>query len=247
MSLIYRAIRLRIEMCDHKLSRASVQSILFQSMTRNTASTKATGGGGYTFADKVAAALLAQLLRRGFPVDPEFGAISELHFEARDTGQILDDLRLVLKRGSALTHCGISVKSNRQLTKAGFNQEFVVDAWDDWNREGFKKETDLLGLIVGVIDAPTLDEWRELQKQDFATTPERLVATLRTGLPGRQSHRKHAARPHLGNLNVVEAKLPAQPVYLPSFHESSSRLDSDTGGDGPTRESTVNQFVKRRA
>ena len=90
-------------------------------MSRNSASAKATGGGGYTFADKVAAAFLAQMLKRGFPVEPEFGAISELHFEARDTGQILDDLRLILKRGTELTRCAISVKSNRQLTKAGFN------------------------------------------------------------------------------------------------------------------------------
>lgn len=148
-------------------------------MSRNSASAKATGGGGYTFADKVAAAFLAQMLKRGFPVEPEFGAISELHFEARDTGQILDDLRLILKRGAELTHCAISVKSNRQLTKAGFNQEFVEDAWEEWNRQGFNKETDLLGLIVGVIDAPTLEEWRELQKQGFATTPERIAERLK--------------------------------------------------------------------
>ena len=43
---------------------------------------------------------------------------------------------------------------------------------------GFNQETDILGLIVGVIDASTLDEWRELQKQDFATTPERMVRRL---------------------------------------------------------------------
>src|SRR5271155_3053021 len=148
-------------------------------MSRNSAPTKATGGGGYTFADKVAAAFLAQMLKRGLPFEPEFGAISELHFEARDTGQVLDDLRLVLKRRTELTRCAISVKSNRQLSKAGFNEEFVADAWEEWNREGFNKETDLLALIVGVIDAPTLEEWRELQKQDFATTPERMVERLK--------------------------------------------------------------------
>ena len=102
-------------------------------MSRNSAPTKATGGGGYTFADEVAAAFLAQMLRRVFPVEPKLGPISELHFEARDTGQILDDLRLVLTRGNQATRCAISVKSNRQLTKAGFNAEFVQDAWEQWN------------------------------------------------------------------------------------------------------------------
>jgi hypothetical protein len=147
-------------------------------MSRKTAPTKATGGGGYTFADKVAAAFLARMLERAFPVEPEFGAISELHFEARDTGQILDDLRLVLTRGTESTRCAISVKSNRQLTKAGFDGEFVHDAWEEWDAAAFNKQTDLLGLIVGVIDAPTLEEWRKLQKQDFATTPERMVQRL---------------------------------------------------------------------
>ncbi|HUZ95810.1 MAG TPA: hypothetical protein VMU57_12955 [Edaphobacter sp.] len=145
------------------------------------APTKATGGGGYTFADKVAAGFLVQLLRRAFPIEPDFGSIAEVHFEARDSGQVLDDLLLVLKHGNETTRCAISVKSNRQLTKAGFNAEFVQDAWDQWDAttgSGFNRETDLLGLIVGVIDIQTLEEWRGLQKQDVATTPERMVQRL---------------------------------------------------------------------
>ena len=150
-------------------------------MSRESAPTKATGGGGYTFADKVAAGLLAQLLKRTFPLEPDFGPVMEVHFETRDSGQILDDLLLVLKRGNDQTRCAISVKSNRQLTKTGFNEEFVRDAWEQWSGgdgSTLNRETDLLGLIVGVIDSPTLEEWRCLQKQDFATTPERLVQRL---------------------------------------------------------------------
>ena len=150
-------------------------------MARESAPTKATGGGGYTFADKVAAGFLAQLLKRTLPLEPDFGPVAEVHFEARDSGQILDDLLLVLKRGTDATRCAISVKSNRQLTKAGFNDDFVRDAWEQWNgADGstFNRETDLLGLIVGVMDSPTLEEWRGLQKQDFATTPERMLQRL---------------------------------------------------------------------
>jgi hypothetical protein len=50
-----------------------------------------------------------------------------------------------------------------------------VERWGDGK---FNRETDLLGLTVGVIDSPTLEEWRGLQKQDFATTPERMVERL---------------------------------------------------------------------
>jgi hypothetical protein len=145
------------------------------------APTKATGGGGYTFADQVAAGFLAQLLSRAFPLEPEIGSIAQVHFEASDTGQVLDDLLLTLKHGNESTRCAISVKSNRQLTNAGFNSEFVSDAWRQWDAapaSNFNRETDLLGLIVGIIDNQTLEEWRGLQKQDVATSPERMVQRL---------------------------------------------------------------------
>jgi hypothetical protein len=133
------------------------------------------------FADKVAAGFLAQILRRGFPLEPDLGPISALHFETRDAGNVLDDLRLILKRGQDERRCAISVKSNRQLTKAGFNAEFVHDAWEQWlGRYGsdFDPAKDILGLIVGVIDEHTLHEWSELQKQATDTSPDRFVARL---------------------------------------------------------------------
>jgi len=148
---------------------------------RESAPTKVTGGGGYTFADKVAAGFLVQMLKRKFPLEADLGVITELHFETRDAGHVLDDLELVLRRGSNATRCVVSVKSNRQLTKAGFNKEFVQDAWEEWNggtRSKFDPTKDILGLIVGVIDEPTLHEWQELQKQAASTTPDRLSARV---------------------------------------------------------------------
>jgi hypothetical protein len=101
-------------------------------MSRNSASTIVTGGAGYTFADKVAAAFLVQILQRAFPFEPELGVIVEIHFETRESGNLLDDLQLVLRRGNESSKCTASVKSNRQLSKAGFNSEFVKDAWEEW-------------------------------------------------------------------------------------------------------------------
>jgi len=150
-------------------------------MPRESAPTKVTGGGGFTFADKVAAWFLAQMLRRAFPLEPELGPIAEVHFEARDAGQVLDDLLLVLKHGNDTSRCAVSVKSNRQLTTVGFNGTFVHDAWEQWRGaagSNFNAEMDLLGLIVGVIGSQTLQEWRGLQKQDVTTTPERMVQRL---------------------------------------------------------------------
>jgi hypothetical protein len=94
---------------------------------------KPPAAGGFTFADKVAAGFLAEMLRRAFPIEPGFGPIADVHFDARDSEQILDDLLLGLKRGTGATRCAISVRSNRQLTKAGFSDDFVRDAWEQWN------------------------------------------------------------------------------------------------------------------
>jgi hypothetical protein len=150
-------------------------------MSTKSAPVKATGGGGYTFADKVAAGFFVQILKRKFPLEPGLGIVTEIHFETRDTGHVLDDLQLVLKRGMDTTRCFVSVKSNRQVTKAVFNKEFVQDAWEEWNggtSSKFDRAKDVLGLIVGVIDEPTLKEWQELQKQAASTTPDRISARL---------------------------------------------------------------------
>jgi hypothetical protein len=157
-------------------------------MARESAPTKSTGGGGYTFADKVAASFLAQMLKRAFPIEPEFGPIIDVHFETRDSGHILDDLLLVLQHGKLTTHCAISVKSNKQLTNTGFNQEFVLDAWEQRRRPAgptFNPETDLLGLTVGPINDSTLHEWRKFVQQVASTTPERMADRLST--PGQTS------------------------------------------------------------
>lgn len=162
-------------------------------MPRQSATTKATGGGGFTFADKVAAGFLAQMLKRAFPLEREFGPIVELHFETRDTGQVLDDLLLVLKHGNETTRCAVSVKSNRQLSNAGFNREFVEDAWEQWRAipgKYFDPAADLLGLIVGAIDDRTRQAWHELQKQAADTTPDRLVRRLANAGQASNTQRK---------------------------------------------------------
>ena len=147
-------------------------------MAEKTAPTKATGGGGFTFADKVAAWFLTQILSRKFPLEPEFGPITELHFETSESRNALDDLLLVMKRGNVAVRCAVSVKSNRHLTPAGFNKEFVQDAWQQYRASAGRNangQSDLLGLIVGAIDDTTLHDWLDIQKQAASTTAERFV------------------------------------------------------------------------
>src|SRR6266568_2177376 len=66
---------------------------------RKRASVKSTGGGGFTFADKVGAHFLVELLRAGAPLGAGEGQIVELHFETSESGWLLDDQLLVLRNG----------------------------------------------------------------------------------------------------------------------------------------------------
>ena len=216
-------------------------------MPKHTASTKATGGGGYTFADKVAAGFLVRMLRRKFPLEPELGPISALHFETRDIAKVLDDLLLMLKHGQNETRCAVSVKSNRQLSKAGFNAEFVRDAWEQWQcgkGSDFDPAKDILGLIVGIINEPTLNEWQELQKQAASTTPDRLVARLKNDGQSSAMQRKifESLRrsPDGAERNAVETARLVSRLRVLRFSESSEgdyiSLCAETLRDGTAGE-----------
>lgn len=158
-------------------------------MAKEKATTKSTGGGGFTFADKVAAAFLARLLRRDLVLGADVGPIAEIDFETRESGNLLDDLQITFRREQQATRLLLSVKSNRQLTKSGFNSEFVADAWEQWQgspaTRPFDPENDLLGLTVGAIDDQALDEWKVIHQQAIDSTPQRLLDRL---LPEGQSN-----------------------------------------------------------
>src|SRR5258707_13195938 len=116
-------------------------------MPRKSSSTAATGGKSYTFADKVAAEFLVHMLGRVFPLNAALGLIKELHFETKESGRSLDDLHLLLQSGGSTSHWSISVKSNRHLSREGFNRIFVLDVWSDWRSErgaNFDQDSDVL-------------------------------------------------------------------------------------------------------
>src|SRR5271170_6450196 len=118
---------------------------------RESSSAAATGGKGYTFADRVAAGFLVQMLARAFPLEAALGFISELHFETKESGRNLDDLHLVLQTSGGNARWSVSVKSNRQLSGSGFNKTLVGDLWADWrggSGASFDADSDLFGLVT---------------------------------------------------------------------------------------------------
>jgi hypothetical protein len=74
---------------------------------------------------KAAAAFLVRMLRRNLLLGAAQGPITAIDFETRESGNLLDDLEVTLRHEQQVTRLLLSVKSSRQLTKAGFNGEFV--------------------------------------------------------------------------------------------------------------------------
>jgi hypothetical protein len=148
---------------------------------RDSSSTIATGGKGYTFADKVAAGFLVQMLARAFPLEAALGFIAELHFETKESGRNLDDLHLVLKNSAGVARWSVSIKSNRQLSGSGFNKTLVGDLWADWRGEqgtSFDPGSDLFGLVTGTLADGPLHDWEELRQEAADTTPERFLQRI---------------------------------------------------------------------
>jgi hypothetical protein len=133
-------------------------------MSRAKATTKQSGGGGFTFADKVAAMFMAWMLRRDLSLEVSIGPVVAIDFETKESGNPLDDLQIAFSYEGQETRLVLSVKSNRQLTKSGFDSEFVLDAWEQWTttsaRSVFDAEHDLLGLTLGAVEDVTLDDWK---------------------------------------------------------------------------------------
>src|ERR1700680_652019 len=103
-------------------------------MASEKAPVKLTGGGGFGFADRVGAYFLLHMLSGGFPLGAPRGSISQIDFETRDQGWLLDDLLLTLSHGPSTSHCGISIKSNEQVTQNGFLGGFFSALWGEGRR-----------------------------------------------------------------------------------------------------------------
>src|ERR1035437_4534531 len=95
-------------------------------MATDKAPVKVTGGGVFGFADRVNGWFLAHLLAGGLPLGPAFGVVTKLDFEVRDKGWLLTDLVITLDRNGEISRCALSIKSNEQVTTAGFPSDFVA-------------------------------------------------------------------------------------------------------------------------
>lgn len=145
-------------------------------MTKDIATPKQSGGGGFTFEDKVSASFLLKMLAGIYPLHVDAGKIESVRFQKRVDGWFLDDLVLFLNdsygENSVLT---ISVKSNSQITSNGFPKEFSKAIWEQFlhvETDKFNIERDYFALVTSPLDHSLKTGWDSLLTKAMDADPD---------------------------------------------------------------------------
>lgn len=153
-------------------------------MAKDTASVRLTGGAGFQYEDQVGAWFILQMLSGRQPLGPEYGVVTSVNFQVKESGWLLDDLLIKLSDDNTEHRIPISVKSYRYVTRNGFPSDFVDLIWRQWLGEestAFDPQSDLLGLVVGRLADSVKDAWDDLLHQAADTEPVRMVDRLNAG------------------------------------------------------------------
>ncbi len=141
-----------------------------------------TSGIGFRNENCIAPRFLLDLLAGTNSLGAGFGKIDRVQWQGRDLGWLADDLVIECSASAGKRAAGISIKSDRQVTAAGFPPDFVAIAWAQWF--GVKTERTLRGsddavvLMVGSLSHNVEDAWSNLLSDALRTTPDRMLARL---------------------------------------------------------------------
>lgn len=143
--------------------------------TAKVAPPKNTGGGGFSFEDKVVAYLFLYMLNGEAPFRAEDGIITKMRFQSRMDGWLLDDVLLTLSSNDTSKTCACSIKS----LAISPVKDFARIAWQQYLHDAttvFNRKTDLQILLAGVFDDyQYLHQLLQIaQTQSSADLPNRL-------------------------------------------------------------------------
>jgi len=137
-------------------------------------SLKSASGAGFTFEDKVAAVLLCEMLTGVLSLGTIFGIIQKLERQAGDWEPFGDLLLKVPNSEGALVNCGGSVKSNRQISVNGCNEELCAGLWKTMAKPVFAAESDFLFIACAPLSPAVSDHLNRLCRQAGQIEPARL-------------------------------------------------------------------------
>ena len=183
-----------------------------------------TAGIGFRNENCIAARFLLDLLAGTNYLGEEFGQIDRVQWQGRDLGWLADDLVIECSASAGKRAAGISIKSDRQVTAAGFPQDFAATAWAQWF--GVKTERVLSGsddavvMMVGSLSHDVEDAWSNPAQRRLAHNARPHARPACRG-----SRRGHAILDASGRYsracvvltNFVTAATPATPPHFSSF------------------------------
>ena len=135
---------------------------------------KSASGAGFSFEDKVAAALMAEMLAGQRSHGDGYSVMTRIERQANDWEPFGDILVTVPNESGESCKIGGSVKSNRQINTNGANAEFCAGIWTAINKEVFVAGRSALALYSAPLSADVSDHLNKLCCQARNLEPERL-------------------------------------------------------------------------
>jgi len=150
-------------------------------VSQYAASAKSTGGGGFNHEDEVVAYYLVLMLTGAFPFRAEHGIITQVKFQTKVDGWLLDDVLLALTSADGVHRCALSIKSNPQFAADhAAPADFVHDCWEQASKGPPMVPTgDFLALAVSGVPPVVVDDFDTLRGLAEGAEPGTLEARLR--------------------------------------------------------------------
>jgi hypothetical protein len=137
-------------------------------------SLKSASGAGFSFEDKVAASLMAEMLAGQRSFGSDYAVTARIERQANDWEPFGDILVTVPDESGESCKIGGSVKSNRQINTNGANAEFCAGIWTTINKKAFVWGRSALALYSAPLSADVSDQLNTLCCQARNLEPERL-------------------------------------------------------------------------
>jgi hypothetical protein len=153
-------------------------------MPKRDAPIKSVGGHPFEFETRVGAQMLVHLLTGSLALGKEFGHLTEVKFYQRSAGWgEFDDLLLIFQKDGVEHSCGLSLKTDDQLTKSGATRELVDQAWDAFfrNSKSSTAQHYFLGLIAVPQEHVVSNALTEILRLAAAQRPEDLERQVNAG------------------------------------------------------------------
>jgi hypothetical protein len=142
--------------------------------SKNTPALKSASGAGFSFEDRVAAILMAEMMTGQQSLGPQYGVATSIERQANDWEPFGDILVTAPNDCGEPCKIGGSVKSNRQISTNGASTEFCAGIWTAIDREPFVRGRSALALYSAPLSSEVFDQINALCRQARELEPERL-------------------------------------------------------------------------